>query len=301
VELRIRRLGYTPATQLLQFAKGTEPELQIVLTAAPGYLPSVEVREPRQVFDARLRGFRERSTKGVGHFITRAKLDQLKSYRFSDMIRTVPGVSLRTLRGGGTSVILRGALCPPLVFVDGSPASAGVVDLDMFDLSTVEGVEIYPGLSSVPAEFVTGRGGERCGVIAIWSRPYRPKPAPLADRAPKAPALDSIVSAMSIFTVDQVDTPASLIAGSAVPEYPDSLRRQGIGGKVVIELVVNVDGNLDTASVNLVSSTHPLFTDAVQQALAGAKFKAATLRSRTVRQVLQVPFVFKTEKISQNK
>jgi TonB family protein len=299
VELKVRRLGYTPATQILQFTKGTEPEVQILLTAAPGYLPSVEVREPRQVYDARLQGFRERSTKGVGHFITRERLDRVKSYRFGDLIRTVPGVAMKTLRGGGTSVTLRGALCSPLVFVDGTPASAGVVDLDMFDLSTVEGIEIYPGLSSVPAEFVTGRGGERCGVIAIWSRPYRPKPVVRADHAPKAPALDSIVSEMSIFTVDQVDTPASLVAGSAIPEYPDSLRRQGIGGRVVIELVVNVDGSLDTASVQLVSSTHQLFTDAVQQALAGARFKVATLRSRPVRQVLQVPFVFKTENLSQ--
>jgi protein TonB len=105
---------------------------------------------------------------------------------------------------------------------------------------------------------------------------------------------------MSIFTVDQVDTPASLIAGSAAPEYPDSLWRQGIAGKVVIELVVNGDGNLDPGSVNLVSSTDQLFTEAVQSSLATAKFKPATLRSRPVRQILQVPFVFKTDKVSQN-
>jgi len=302
VELRARRLGYTPATQTLQFAKTTEAEVEFILSAAPGYLPSVEVSAPRQVYDGRLRGFQERSKKGVGHFITRERLERVKSYRFSDLIRTVPGVTLKTLRGGGTSLTMRGALCSPLVFVDGSPASAGgqPVDLDMFDLSTLEGIEIYPGLSSVPAEFVTGRGGERCGVIAIWSRPYRPKPVMQMAHAPKAPALDSILSEMSIFTVDQVDTPAALVAGSALPEYPDSLRREGIGGKVVIELVVNGDGSLDTASVNLVSSTHQLFTEAVQQALAGAKFKAATLRSRPVRQVLQVPFVFKAEKLSQN-
>jgi TonB family protein len=185
------------------------------------------------------------------------------------------------------------------VFVDGSPASAGIVDLDMFDLATVEGIEVYSGLASVPPEFVTARGLDRCGVVAIWSRPFRPKPK-RAVQTPKSPALDSIVSEMSVFTIDQVDTPASLVAGSAVPDYPDSLRREGIGGKVVIELVVNGDGNLDTMSVNLVSSTHQLFTDAVQQALATAKFKAATLRSRPVRQVLQVPFVFKPEKVSQN-
>lgn len=300
VELKARRIGYTPATLILQFSRGTEPLVEILMSAAPGYLPSVEVHEPRQVYDSRLQGFKDRSAKGVGHFITRARLEQVSSYRFSDIIRTIPGVQLKTLRGGGTNVMLRGANCAPLVFVDGSPASAGVVDLDMFDLASVEGIEVYSGLASIPVEFVTGRGNERCGVIAIWSRPYRPKPKRVVEM-PKSPALDSIVSEMSIFTIDQVDTPASIIAGTAMPEYPDSLRRQGVDGRVVIELVVNVDGSLDTGSVNLVSSTNQLFTDAVQQALATAKFRVATLRSRPVRQVLQVPFVFKTEKISQNR
>jgi TonB family protein len=299
LELRARRIGYTPATQMLQFSKTSEALVEIVMSAAPGYLPSVEVHEPRQVYDSRLKGFKDRSTKGVGHFITRARLEQLSSSRFSDMIRTVPGVQMRTLRGGGASLVLRGATCPPLVFVDGSPASAGAVDLDMFDLAMVEGVEVYSGLASIPAEFVTGRGTERCGVIAIWSRPFRPKPKKLV-QVPKSPALDSIVNDMSIFTIDQVDTPASIIAGSAVPSYPDSLWRQGVAGRVVVELVVNTDGNLDPASVNLVSSTNQLFTEAVQQSLATAKFRVATLRSRPVRQVLQVPFVFKSDKVSQN-
>jgi TonB family protein len=301
VELKVRRLGYTPTTQIIQFSKGTEPVVEILMSAAPGYLPSVEVHEPRQVYDSRLQGFKDRSTKGIGYFITRERLEKLASYRFSDVIREVPGARLRTLRGGGTTINLRGANCAPLVFVDGNPAGAGVVDLDMFDLGMVEGIEVYSGLASVPPEFVTARGLDRCGVVAIWSRPFRPKAKrPPPTQAVKSPALDSLVSEMSIFTVDQVDTPAGLIAGTAVPEYPDSLRRLGVDGKVIVELVVNVDGNLDPASLNLVSSTHQLFTDAVQQSLASAKFRVATLRSRPVRQVLQVPFVFKTEKVSQN-
>jgi TonB family protein len=301
VELKVRRLGYTPTTQTIQFSKGTEPVIEILMSAAPGYLPEVTVREPRQVYDSRLQGFKDRSTKGVGYFITRERLEKLASYRFSDVIREVPGARLRGLRGGGSTINLRGANCAPLVFVDGNPAGAGVVDLDMFDLGMVEGIEVYSGLASVPPEFVTARGLDRCGVVAIWSRPYRPKPKkPASLQAAKSPALDSILSEMSVFTVDQVDTPASLIAGTAVPDYPDSLRKEGVEGRVVVELVVNVDGNLDPASLNLVSSTNQLFTNAVQQSLATAKFKAATLRSRPVRQVLQVPFVFKTDKVSQS-
>jgi protein TonB len=106
---------------------------------------------------------------------------------------------------------------------------------------------------------------------------------------------------MSIFTIDQVDTPAALIAGTASPEYPDSLRKEGVPGRVVIELIVKEDGLLDSESVVLISSTHPLFTDAVQQALATAKFRVAKLKSRPVRQILQLPFVFRMENSASNR
>ena len=299
LDLRARRVGFTPSVSTLEFPPETEPFIELRLVPVPGYLPTVQVREPRQAFDARLAGFKERSTKGVGHFITRERLERVHSFRFTDVLREVPGLQLRSIRGGGTTVSLRGSSCAPLVFVDGTPANSGAVDLDMFDLASVEGIEIYPGLSSVPPEFVTGRGGERCGVVAIWSRPYRPQPKPAVPAAlvssQKGRELDSLVSMLSVFTIDQVDTPASLISGTASPEYPDSLQKEGIPGKVVVELVVNADGSFDDKSVYLISSTHPLFTAAVEKALATARFRVATLKSRPVRQVLMVPFVFRLE------
>lgn len=301
IDLRVRRLGYRPSLSTVEFTRGTEPDVELRVFATPDYLAPVEVREKREVYDSRLAGFKERSEKGVGHFITRERLERVHSYRFTDVLREVPGVRMRTLRGGGTTITLRGASCSPLVFVDGNPASAGVVDLDMFDLATVDGIEIYSGLASIPAEFVSTRGLERCGVVAIWSRPYRPKPRAQVPDAKRSKELDSLVSSMSVYTIDEVDTPAALIPGSASLEYPDSLREAGVSGRVVVELVVDVNGNLDDNSLTLVSSTHPMFTLAVQEALATARFRVATLKSRNVRQLLQLPFVFRLEKSASNR
>ena len=301
VELRVRRLGYRPSISQIVFLPGTEPDIELRIAAVPDYLPNVEVREQREVYDSRLSGFKERSSKGVGHFVKRERLERLHSYRFTDVLREIPSVRMRTIRGGGTTIALRGSSCPPLVFVDGSPASAGVVDLDMFDLATVEGIEVYSGMASIPAEFVTGRGLERCGVVAIWSRPYRPKPRTTVAAGKRSPGLDSLVSSMTVYTVDEVDTPAALIPGTASPDYPDSLRLAGVPGRVVIELVVNAEGNLDGGSVTLISSTHPLFTGAVQQALAGAKFRVAMLKARPVRQILRLPFVFRMDSSASNR
>lgn len=295
IELRVRRLGYRPSVTSITFPPGSTPDVELRVAATPDFLPGVEVREQREVFDARLSGFKERSAKGVGHFVTRERLQRLHSYRFTDVLREIPSVRMRTLRGGGTTIVLRGSSCPPLVFVDGSPASAGVVDLDMFDLASVEGIEVYSGMASVPAEFVTGRGLERCGVVAIWSRPYRPAARAVVPSRNRSPGLDSLVSSMTVYTMDEVDTPAALIPGTALPEYPDSLRVAGVAGRVVVELVVNLNGRPEGDAVTLVSSTHPLFTGAVQQALADARFRVATLKSRPVRQIIRLPFVFKLD------
>ncbi|MEO8193759.1 MAG: TonB family protein [Gemmatimonadales bacterium] len=292
VELHVRRLGFYPAAARVMLTAGAQPEVDVTLSPAPTRLVPVEVVEARkEVYDSRLAGFNDRKTKGVGHFVTRDRLEKLHSNRFMDVMREVPGVRVKLVRGGGRSLLLRGATCDPLVFIDGSPASAGVVDLDMIDLSTVEGIEIYAGLASIPAEFVSARGNERCGVIAVWSRPYRSR-VNKQSTAGRSAQLEATLASLSVYTADQVDIPASLIPGSAAVHYPDSLMQEGVPGRVVVELVVNTDGSLDGESVRLVSSTHPLFTDAVQSALSAARFHAALIKARPVRQLLQLPFVF---------
>lgn len=295
IDFRVRRLGYRPFISTVVFPTGTRPDVEFRIVPIPDVLAAVEIIGQHQVYDARLAGFRERSTKGVGHFVTRERLDRMISHRFTDVLREIPSIRTKSIRGGGSTIQLRGANCPPLVFVDGFPAQAGVVDLDMFDVATVEGIEVYSGFSSIPAQFITGKGTERCGVVAIWSRPYRPKAALVDPRLTRSRELDSLVAAMSTYDVGDVDMPASLIPGSATPEYPDSLRANHVSGRVVVEVVVNPDGTLDREAVTLISSTHPSLTAAVLEALVSARFRVATLQGRGVRQVLQVPFVFRPE------
>ena len=153
-------------------------EVNIRLAAVPVQLVPVNVGGAAEVYDARLSGFYARSQGKSGHFIGRERLGRLTSHRFTDLLREVPGVRFGMVGRGGSqerTIRLRGANCAPTVFFDGLPASAGEYELDAIDLGTVEGVEIYNGLATIPAVFLAPRGTERCGVIAIWSRPSRPK------------------------------------------------------------------------------------------------------------------------------
>lgn len=290
VELRVRRLGYRPESRRVRVQAGAETSIDVRLAALPLRLPTVEVRRKVEAYDSRLAGFNARKERQVGHFVSRDQLDRMSSARFVDALRNVPGVQLRLIRGGGTSLVLRGSRCPPLVFIDGFPADAGVMDLDMLDLASVEGIEIYSGVATVPAEFMGARGQHGCGVIAVWSRPARPMRQRSAAAAPVD--LEQLLVSRAVYTSDQVDDPAVLPQGLVTPIYPDSLWRAGVHGRVVVEFIVDTAGVIEPGSLRVVSTTHPYFATAVKSALEGAVLRSAARAGKAVRQIVQLPFVF---------
>jgi hypothetical protein len=288
--LDVRRLGYRPTSIPVTIAAGSELSVDVNLAPVPEQLAPVEVRRRPEVYDSRLAGFNERKSKHVGYFVTREKLDRMSSARFVDALREMPGVSMRTLRGGVVTVSIRGARCAPMFYMDGFPAVSGPMDLDMIDLSGVEGIEVYAGMSSIPAEFMSVVGGESCGVIAVWSRPTRPRKQRIDP--PSDVDLEKLVASRAVYTSDQVDDPARLTSGSTTPIYPDSLWRAGVGGRVVAEFVVDSAGLIEPGSLRIVTATQPYFASAVVGALRTAVFRAAVLAGKSVRQIVQLPFVF---------
>lgn len=172
--LLARRLGFEEYSAQLRLGDGQVSTVDIILIPTAAHVEGVEVTAPRTASDSRLAGFRARSRTNLGYYITRERLDRANSTFLSDMLREIPGVKVGPIRNQGRSIRLRGATCAPLVFVDGSPASAGEFDVDIVDLQSVEGIEVYSGSASIPPEFAGPRDMDRCGVIAIWSRPAGP-------------------------------------------------------------------------------------------------------------------------------
>jgi hypothetical protein len=168
-----RRLGFFADTTELRLREDFEERLDIRLQSAAEPLPSIAVTGRREAYDSRLAGFHARRKTHVGHFVTRERIDRANSTTLSDILREIPGVKIGPQRNEGRAIRLRGATCPPLVFIDGVPATAAEFDVDIVDLNSVEGIEVYAGGVSVPAEFMGPRDLDRCGVIVIWSRPSR--------------------------------------------------------------------------------------------------------------------------------
>jgi hypothetical protein len=124
-------------------------------------------------------GFRDRMASGLGFFVTRQEIEERKPIYITDMLASVPGVQLMS-SGRGTRrhiyMTRTGDHCPAQIFVDGfllNGRSRVTADPD-FTLddavapSSVEGIEVYHGLATVPAQFLNP--DSRCGAVVVWTR-----------------------------------------------------------------------------------------------------------------------------------
>jgi hypothetical protein len=172
----VRRIGFEPASFTAVLHPGRTHRTTMVLTASAAPLPTVSVSDTA-VTSHWLDAFDRRKSNSRGTFFTRAEIVRKGARMGSDILRSVPGVRLSPMRGGGGNQVImnRGAggrACVPTMYVQGLPYS-GV--LDDFSADDIEALEVYVGVSEIPPEFdKNGRG--ICGVIVVWTRDPRKPP-----------------------------------------------------------------------------------------------------------------------------
>jgi TonB family protein len=190
---------------------------------------------------------------------------------------------------------MRDRTCSPLVWLDGSALPSGSVDLDTFEPSTLEGIELYLGSTSAPSRYSWSRDLSNCGTILLWTRG---SDTDIPRQTISAPTeIEALVASLSVFTADQVDRKAALDSARPLDiPYPPSLFAAHLQGNVVAEFVVNGEGRVEQGTFGIVSSTHPLFAEAVRRALAGAVFMPALKAGKPVRQLVHQPFEFTAAK-----
>lgn len=185
VRIQAGRFGYTSTTTpLLRFDQRLFFQIEVRLD------PDVILLAPLEVVawsgvpeDAVLEGFKRRVRNGLGIYITKETVEARNPGLVTDLLREVPGLQVVGTGTGIRPVVRMGRAssreCATQIFVDGflinrreaSVVGAPPTDFridDMVSPSSVEGIEIYRGLSTVPAEFLNPDA--ECGVIAIWTR-----------------------------------------------------------------------------------------------------------------------------------
>lgn len=83
------------------------------------------------------------------------------------------------------------------------------------------------------------------------------------------------------------------IAGNAqAPLYPNALRASGVTGRVTARFVIDTTGRVELNGLEIMDTSHPLFSEAVRSALARYRFTAGEYGGRKVRTMVMMPFVF---------
>jgi TonB family protein len=82
------------------------------------------------------------------------------------------------------------------------------------------------------------------------------------------------------------------IINSAKPRYPEMLRQTGIDGRVLVRFTVDTLGRVDMNTVQILQSTHDLFSRAVRDALTGFRFKPTEVHGKRVPALAEMPFEF---------
>jgi TonB family protein len=285
----VRRIGYRPATRELEVPLA-EP-VALALDAVPQTLSTVVVKDRRVRYTGWAARFYERRDRGFGRYLGREEIDRRNAIRTTDVLRMVPGLQVVSTPRGNL-LRFRGNRCDPLVWIDGAPAFAGYLDVDAFQPNTLEGIEVYSGVATVPVELRGPRGEESCGVIALWSRMPEPR-----RRGPKksytADDLAALVASATVFTADQVDQAASPDSAHPVsPYYPEALRRTRTAGDAIVEFVVDTAGVPEMETIGIVAASHPAFGLAARDAVFSSRFSPAVKDGRPVRQLVQVPLKF---------
>lgn len=165
--LSVTRIGYNPARSgLFEAASANAPAVEVSLTVKPVALDSLEILSTPRVPRLERLGFYKRKEIGWGYFINREEIRERHPTWVTDLIRGLPGVRIAYDElGVPKGAYLRNCLLS--VVLDGVPVT--VDPNTLVHPSEIEGMEVYPSVVGVPAQYRRGLAGP-CGTILIWTR-----------------------------------------------------------------------------------------------------------------------------------
>jgi hypothetical protein len=167
LSLRARRMGYEQRTIQVEVGDlGLVAPVEIILLVLPEELENVTVSAAAP--PTKLRGFYERSKQGrtFGKFFDQDRIRRLNPRSASELLRSVPGVTLSSNQSGGNAVRIRG--CQPMVWLDDQRVPGAELD-DLIMPSEIAAIEFYASNAGIPAQYLD-RGNRLCGLILVWTK-----------------------------------------------------------------------------------------------------------------------------------
>lgn len=153
----------------------------------------------------------------------------------------------------------------------------------------IAGIPVPPALPSVISPDISTTLPEPDAMRGLIQNAFDGRPETLAGPRDGPPN----VADGAALPESLVEKAVVAIPGTATPRYPSMLQSAGVEGDVRGQFVVDTLGRVEQGSFKAVLSTHDLFTSAVRDALARARFKPAEAGGRRVRQLVEQTFTFR--------
>ena len=106
----------------------------------------------------------------------------------------------------------------------------------------------------------------------------------------------SLVGPNDVLFEFQVEEPVVPVPGNRGPRYPEIMKSAEVEGEVLAQFVVDTEGRVEIESFKTLRSSHHTFTNAVRDALVETRYVPAKVGGRSVKQLVQQPFVFRLSK-----
>ena len=170
--VRVRAIAWKPLAFEIDLDPGSEHTGRIGLEPAPVLLPELKAVGGRG-FDTpasrRLAGFEARRRVNAGTFRDRAAIDRMVALSTVDLLKNIPGVRVSSGPTGGHVTFAR-CVERVSVWIDGDKVRTPSLDvaLGLIHPNDIEAIEIYRGLSQIPAEFLD----DSCAAVVIWTRAH---------------------------------------------------------------------------------------------------------------------------------
>jgi hypothetical protein len=171
--LEARYVGYAPKRVAVDLASNATRAVTVTLDERADVLDQVTVYGKTTRRRGDINGFIQRRQTGVGRFYTRADIDKMHPFEFTDIMRRVPGIKLvptsyfdytiLSSRGAGSS----SGGCQPSIYIDGARLIDDTALNGLLRPDAIAGMEVYAGPSEAPPQYSYGD----CGSILIWTGP----------------------------------------------------------------------------------------------------------------------------------
>ena len=168
--VRVRAVGWKPVAFEIDLEPGAERTGKIALEHAVVQLPDLRTAgDSSEVTPAgrRMAGFEFRRRHNAGTFRDRAAIERMNALVAGDLLRNIPGVRVIS---GSTDSHVKFMRCSERVsaWIDGDRVRTAGPDeaLGLIHPNDIEAIEIYRGLSQIPAEFLD----DSCAAIVISTR-----------------------------------------------------------------------------------------------------------------------------------